>query len=130
MHDSAPPPCEQPVSLVTVVLVVQAPVVEVLAIVGENPVPGFTDSRASPLHRYLAGKLVLAILPNQQWAVGGKSIDGEYFCRAAVVRLRRTCVVQDFAVANIDAMVPIPQARRDDVFSKGERAFFMEASIG
>lgn len=112
------------------VLVVQTPVAEVLAIVGEDPVLGFTHSRARPLYRDLAGKFVLAILPNQQWAAGGKSIDGDFFYRAAVERSRQTGVVHDFAVANVDAMVPIPQARRDDVCSKGERAFLMEAPIG
>ena len=111
-------------------LVVQTPVAEVLAIVGEDPVLGFTDSRASPLHRVLAGKLVLAILPNQEWAAGGKSIDGDFFHRAAVARSRQTSVVHDFAVANVDAMVPIPQARRDEVCAKGERAFLMGAPIG
>jgi hypothetical protein len=103
---------------------VEAPRDEVLAVVGQQVVLVFAEAAACAAHRFHADELRGRVLTDRDFVAGGELFDGDFLHRAAMQRLREAGIVDDHAVARVDAVVFVARAARDEFGA--ERRFVVE----
>jgi len=97
----------------------QAPCAEVLAVVRQQAVAVFAEARAGAQHGFFAGILRERMRAHGDGVTVGKCLERDFFDGAAMRGLGETCVVNDLAAADINAVVFVAAALRDQMGTEG-----------
>ena len=112
----------------TAVLAEKHPGAQVLAVIAKQPIPVFTQPRANPADRILPGEHRHGMDANENLAAGGEAFERGLFNRTAMQRASEAGVVNDAAVADIDAVMFVTRALRHEVSTRS--GFAVDGDIG
>lgn len=94
--------------------VAQRPRAEVFAVVAQQPIAPFAQPRARALHHFTTIEASLLRLNPDSSAVR-ETLERNLFHRAAPQPVCKTSVVDDTSIADVDAVVRMEGARRDEM---------------
>jgi hypothetical protein len=88
-----------------------------LAIAGQDPIVAFAQTRTRPLHHFVSIEAVSVTSEPDAVAVG-KSLERNLLHRSAPPTVPKTGVVDDAAVTDVDAVVRVERAWRNEMGGK------------
>jgi hypothetical protein len=108
----------QAFNLVAAAFVAQDPGAEVLTVVGQQTKTIFTEARTCAFD-HLGRVEEPLVVPDQDFMAVSEMLEGSRFHRPTSKSIGKSGVVNDAAVADIDAMMRIESARRHEVSGEG-----------
>lgn len=102
---------------------VEAPGTEVFAVVGQQAVAVFTETRTGALHSFAADVAGIRFIQYGNRMGAGEASERDLLDRAATQRRTKARIVDDPPVSGIDSVVAVAGAMRDEVSAEGKLDF-------
>jgi hypothetical protein len=108
---------------------VHAPFAEVLAVVGQDPVGVLADSRSRPRDHGVSIESSVIVRTNPDRASARKLLEGHFLDRSGAPAAGEAPIVHHIAVADVDAVMHVASARRDDMRCEAKRGAARHESL-
>jgi hypothetical protein len=118
------------VYLIAAVLGAKAPFAEVLAVVGQQAIASLPYARTRAPHDFIGIESGRAPVANPKRATVGELLEADLFDRPSAQALHETAVLNDLSAPNIDAVMGITSARRNEVCTWIKGPFGSDRPIG
>jgi hypothetical protein len=106
----------------------ERPLAQVFAVVGQEPIVVFAKPRAGTPDCFLGGEPWHGVQPDMNFMACGEAFERCFFDRTAMQRRRKTGVVNDPSIADIDTVVFVARALCHEVST--ENGFAVDCDIG
>jgi hypothetical protein len=110
---------QQLLDLIAALLILHAPLAEMLAVVGEKPVAVFPNAGAGPTRHFRTSEASRSVDSNPDRSAEREASERNLFHRAAAPSNHSGSVVDDVAASDIDAVVGEAVAWRNQVRAQG-----------